>query len=140
MTIEYHYENEFRLDDETKFSEWINRITTSEGSLLGAINFIFCEDEYLLNLNQKYLEHNTLTDIITFDYSDGNAISGDIFISIERVQENAVKFRMEDETELKRVMAHGILHLLKYNDKSEEERRIMRTKENEKIKMFHVEQ
>ena len=140
MTIDYHYESEFRLDDETKYSEWISRVAASEKIYLGPINYIFCDDAYLIDLNQKYLEHDTLTDIITFDYSDGSSISGDIFISFERVEENAKEFRVNIKTELRRVMVHGLLHLLGYNDKEEKERAEMRAKENEKIKLFHVEQ
>ena len=138
--IEYHYENNFRLDNETKYTDWINRIMASENAILGPIHYIFCDDTFLLAMNQKYLNHDTLTDIISFDYSDLGATSGDIFISIERVEENAVKFETTVDNELRRVMAHGLLHLLGYNDKNDSERSTMRAKENEKINMFHVEQ
>jgi rRNA maturation RNase YbeY len=103
------------------------------------LDYIFCDDEYLLKINQDYLDHDTYTDIITFPYGDLNVIAGDIFISVERVKENAVNFRVDFELELKRVMAHGVLHLLGYGDKSEEEVLQMRLKEDEKIKLFHVE-
>ena len=137
--IEYHYEKNFMLDNETKYSDWINRIMVSEGANLGTINYIFCDDAYLLKLNQEYLHHDTLTDIITFDYSSLNNVSGDIFISIDRVKENSEIFKTKLENELRRVMAHGILHLLRYNDKEGNEQEVMRKKENEKIEMFHVE-
>lgn len=138
--IEYHYENNFRLDGETRYTDWINRIMASENAILGPVHYIFCDDTFLLEMNKKYLNHNTLTDIISFDYSDLGAISGDIFISIERVEENAVNFKATVANELRRVMAHGLLHLLGYNDKNERDRVTMRAKEDEKIKMFHVEQ
>lgn len=138
--IEYHYENNFKLENETKYTDWIKRIIASEDAILGPIHYIFCDDNFLLSMNQKYLNHNTLTDIISFDYSDMGAISGDIFISTDRVEENAVKFEVAIDNELRRVMAHGLLHLLGYNDKNESDRFTMRAKENEKINMFHVEQ
>ena len=101
--------------------------------------FIFCDDEYLLKINQDYLHHDTFTDIITFPYEDFNGIAGDVFISVERVKENAAEFEVDFDLELKRVMAHGVLHLLGFGDKSEEEASLMRLKEDEKIKLFHVE-
>jgi rRNA maturation RNase YbeY len=94
----------------------------------------------LIALNQQYLDHDTLTDIISFDYSIGNELHGDIFISIERVRENALDFKAPFEEELKRVMAHGILHYCGYKDKNEQEELLMRQKEDEKMKMFHVKQ
>lgn len=96
----------------------------------GEISLIFCSDKYLLKINQKYLKHNYLTDIITFDYVKKNTISGDLFISIDRVKENASKFNTSWTKELFRVIFHGILHLIGYNDKTEEERKIMREKED----------
>lgn len=138
--IEYHYELEFRLDKENDYSNWINGVTVSESSVLDHINYIFCDDHYLWELNRKYLKHNTLTDILTFDYSQSKKLRADIFISIERVRENAKKLGVNFHEELLRVMSHGILHLLGYKDKTEEEKACMREKEDEKIKMFHVEQ
>ena len=106
----------------------------------GQINYIFCNDDYLHKINLQYLNHDTFTDIISFDYSEGNFLQGDIFISIERVQDNAMDFNISLLEELKRVMAHGILHYCGYKDKSSEEQKIMRQKEEQKMKMFHVEQ
>jgi len=104
------------------------------------LNYIFCDDDYLHEINVKYLDHDDYTDIISFENSVGNILHGDIFISTERVQENAEKFNIEFEEELLRVMAHGLLHFCGYKDKTKEEASLMRKKEDEKIKMFHVEQ
>ncbi len=138
--IEFHYECDFLLEDEVKFADWISRVVVSEGGSFNQIDYIFCSDKYLLAMNKKYLFHDTLTDIITFDYSDGKSIGGDIFISTERVKENASIFEIDFREELLRVMAHGLLHLFKYTDKTEAGKGEMRKKEDEKIKLFHVEQ
>jgi len=138
--ISFNYETDFELGNELLFSNWINKIIESENKLEGEINYIFCDDDYLHKINLQYLNHDTLTDIISFDYSEGNFLQGDIFISIERVQDNATDFNISLLDELKRVMAHGILHYCGYKDKSAEEEKIMRQKEEEKMKMFHVEQ
>ncbi|MCL5247285.1 rRNA maturation RNase YbeY [Cellulophaga sp. 20_2_10] len=137
--IDFHYETEFSLEDNTRYIDWINRIIASEEHLVGDINYIFCDDAYLLSINQQYLDHDTYTDIITFDYTDGKLIGSDIYISVDRVKENAVDFKVDFSQELLRVMAHGILHLCGYKDKSTEEAALMRSKEEEKIKLFHVE-
>ncbi len=138
--IDFHSAPDFVAGSKPLYSDWIYRILTSEGCVLGSIDFIFCDDEYLLELNRKYLSHDTLTDIITFDYTQGSTISGDVFISLERVRENAEEYGVDYEMELQRVMSHGLLHLMGYGDKTEEEANAMRKKEDEKIKMFHVEQ
>ncbi|WP_420603531.1 rRNA maturation RNase YbeY [Flagellimonas sp.] len=137
--IDFHFKSEFGLDNKTKFSDWITRIIVSENFEAGQIDYIFCSDDYLLNINQEYLNHDTFTDIITFDYSNGSTISGDVFISTDRVKENAETYKVGFEDELLRVMSHGVLHLMGYGDKIEEERKLMREKEDEKIKLFHVE-
>lgn len=137
--ISFNYENDFELNNEEQFSNWISRVIVSEVKKEGEINYIFCDDDYLLNLNEQYLNHDTLTDIISFDYSMGNEIHGDIFISTERVKDNAADFKASFEEELKRVMVHGVLHYCGYKDKTEEDEALMRSKEDEKIKMFHVE-
>lgn len=138
--ISFFYETEVCFKEETSYKGWLSRIVASEGFLVGALNFIFCDDEYLLKINEQYLNHNDYTDIITFDYSESKFVSGDIFISVERVKDNAKKFSVSEEEELQRVMAHGILHLCGYKDKTEEDSAVMRKKEDEKIEMFHVEQ
>lgn len=104
--------------------------------LLGSINYIFCSDNYLLNLNIKFLKHDYFTDVITFDYSIGRVVAGDIFISIDRVMNNSVIYKQNYSDELIRVISHGLLHLLKYNDKEEEEIKMMRKKESQLLKQI----
>ncbi len=140
MKIEFNYETDFSISNESDYSDWITRIIRSEGSVLGNLNYIFCDDNYLSQINLQYLNHDTLTDIITFDYSEEAIIAGDIFISIDRVKENAQDYNVTLEEELNRVMSHGVLHLLGYKDKTESEKNLMREKENEMIGLFHVEQ
>jgi len=137
--ISFNYELEFQLENEEQFSSWISNLILSENKKEGVINYIFCDDEYILEINKQYLDHDYYTDIISFDYSVGNELHGDIFVSIERVRENAVEFDVTFDEELKRVLAHGVLHYCGYKDKTEEEELLMRSKEDEKIKMFHVE-
>ena len=120
----------FRLKNKLKIRNWVKYIISSENKLGGEISYIFCDDEYLGSVYEKYLNHRTLTDIITFDYSEQGRIVGDIFISIERVHENSTIFSTTLNEELGRVMAHGILHLAGYKDKTDEDQKIMRTKEN----------
>jgi rRNA maturation RNase YbeY len=122
---------EFILPEKGKTREWIKEIITKENKNLGEINFVFCSDKILLKVNVKYLNHKFLTDVITFDLSEKvNTISGDIYISINRVKENANSFQSNFLTELKRVMSHGLLHLIGYNDKTDEEKVIIRQKED----------
>ena len=106
---------------------------------LGKLDYVFCDDEYLAEINLQYLNHDTYTDVITFDYSEGEEIVGDIFISIERVRENATEREIAFDEELRRVMAHGVLHLLGFNDEEDAERAAMRAKEDEVLAKFHVE-
>src|ERR1700741_2394386 len=115
---------------------WVAAIAKKEKKIAGNINYIFCNDDELLKINIQYLNHKTLTDIITFDYTEGNKIAGDIFISVERVEENAGKFKVEFENELHRVMIHGILHLCGYKDKTPKDEKLMRRKEDEALKLF----
>ena len=137
--ISFNYESDFILEQEPFYASWIETIVLSENKTLGEISYIFCDDVYLHNINMQYLNHDTLTDIISFDYTEGDIISGDIFVSIERVKDNAIDFKVSFEEELKRVLAHGVLHYCGYKDKSDTDAALMRTKENEKIKLFHVE-
>lgn len=134
--IYFNYETDFELGDEQRYTDWIARIIASEGKSEGEISYIFCDDEYLLKINQEYLAHDYYTDIISFDYSVGNQLNGDVFISIERVNDNANEFSVPFKDELHRVMAHGILHYCGYKDKTDEEAEVMRAKEDEKSLMF----
>ncbi|MEO8515523.1 MAG: rRNA maturation RNase YbeY [Flavobacterium sp.] len=136
--ISFNYELDFEITEEEMYLGWISTIISSENKTEGEINYIFCDDDYLLEINQQYLNHDTLTDIISFDYSLGNEINGDIYISIERVKDNANDFNVSFEEELKRVLVHGILHYCGYKDKTEVDEQLMRSKEDEKIKLFHV--
>jgi rRNA maturation RNase YbeY len=119
------------LRDKVAIRKWLMDAADNEGCRIGEVNIIFCTDAYLLEHNQHFLKHDTLTDIITFDTSEGKTLSGDIFISIERVCENAIKFKVPKNQELRRVMIHGILHLCGYKDKTANERKKMQEKEDE---------
>jgi rRNA maturation RNase YbeY len=138
--ISFNYETEFELSNETEISNWLSQVIISENKKEGDINYIFCDDEYLVQINEQYLNHDTLTDIISFDYSVGNELHGDVFISVERVADNAIDYNVTFDEELKRVLVHGVLHYCGYKDKTDQDEEIMRKKENEKIQMFHVEQ
>lgn len=137
--ISFNYETDFKLDNETQYEDWISRIIESEGFDEGEINYIFCDDDYLHKINVEYLDHDTLTDIISFDYTVGNILQGDIFVSVERVKDNANDFNVPFDDELKRVLSHGVLHYCGYKDKSPKDEALMRSKEEEKMQMFHVE-
>ncbi|MBG6133063.1 rRNA maturation RNase YbeY [Aquimarina sp. EL_43] len=137
--INFFYETNIELPNETALSSWISAVISSENKIEGEINFILCDDEYLLKINQDFLNHDTFTDIISFDNTMGNQLNGDIFISEERVVENAKEFMVSVEEEMRRVLIHGILHFCGYKDKLEKEKKLMRQKENEKLLMFHVE-
>ena len=128
--ISFNYETDLQLDHEDHWSQWISDALTNEGFSEGEINYIFCDDAYLLDLNIEFLDHDTLTDIISFDYTLGKLINGDIYISVERVRENAKDFEVSFENELSRVMIHGILHYCGFKDKTEAEAAEMRRKEN----------
>ena len=128
--ITFNYETEFKLRTETQIANWISKSIVNEAYKEGDINYIFSDDDYLLGLNIKHLKHNTLTDIISFDYTLGKILSGDIFISIDRVRENALKFEANFDDELQRVIIHGILHFCGYKDKTKEDKRLMRKKED----------
>jgi rRNA maturation RNase YbeY len=131
--ITFNSETSFTLKNQKKLVKWIGDVISSEGFQVGEINYIFCDDSYLNKINQEFLNHDTFTDIISFDYTLGKEVGGDIFISIERVLENAEKFNEVFENELHRVMIHGILHFIGYKDKTKKDKTLMRTKEDEKI-------
>jgi len=116
---------------EKEIRDWVVRVILSEGGKPGDISYIFCDDEYLLQLNLQYLQHDTLTDIITFDYGEETGlVSGDVFISLDRVKDNAAELNFSFDEELKRVIIHGVLHLLGYKDKAPADEELMRQKEN----------
>jgi probable rRNA maturation factor len=126
----FSHEVRFKLKAPRKITAWVKRIVEKEGVAIQEINYVFCSDSYLLTLNQGFLKHNTFTDIITFDNSElPSSLDGEIYISIERVKENAKKYNVALEDELSRVMIHGVLHLLGYKDKKPAEKALMRKKE-----------
>lgn len=133
--ISFNYETNFNLDNELELSNWISKVIMTEGFNEGDLNYIFCDDEYLLQLNNEFLNHDTLTDIISFDYTIGKQINGDIYISVERVLDNSKDFKVSFYEELKRVMVHGVLHYCGYKDKSLAQSQLMREKENHYLKI-----
>lgn len=120
-----------------KIKTWINQCITSRDFITGQINYIFCSDEYLKDINIKYLNHDYYTDIITFNYNQDRVVSGDIYISLDRVRENAATYKVNFHTELQRVVVHGVLHLLGLNDHTDSEKKHMRTAEDECIEMYN---
>ena len=128
--ISFNYENDFKLDDEKSLANWIVSVIETEGFKSDEINYIFCDDDYLHKINVEFLNHDTLTDIISFDYSVGKILQGDIYISTERVADNASDFNEVFDNELHRVLVHGVLHYCGYKDKTEEDASVMRSKEN----------
>lgn len=130
-------EVDFKLENEQIIQKWILALIQAEGYEAGVINIIFCNDEYLLELNQKFLDRDTLTDVIAFDYREGNDdVAGDIFISLERIEENADHFDQTFDKEVYRVVAHGVLHLCGYSDKSPEEKAVMTQKEDKYLSLL----
>ncbi|MEM9142927.1 MAG: rRNA maturation RNase YbeY [Bacteroidota bacterium] len=128
------------MGTDREYRSWLQRSIGLMGYKAVNLVYVFVSDEYLLGLNREYLGHDSFTDIITFDYVQGMDLSGDIFISVRRVEENAMKFKVTFEMEIRRVMAHGLLHLMGYGDKTEEQTRLMRIAEEKMMKLFHVEQ
>ncbi|MBP5341707.1 MAG: rRNA maturation RNase YbeY [Bacteroidales bacterium] len=137
MAIRFSVQSgDFELQEPLKVKKWLSEVILRRGKSVGNINYLFCDDEYLLGVNRQYLNHDTYTDIITFDYVAGGLISGDIMISTERVGENAVKFEVPFEQELHRVIVHGVLHLLGQGDKSEAEALEMRRQEEAALALW----
>lgn len=132
--ITFQNTSKFKVKDLRKKKIWLNSISKNEGKDIGSLNFLFVDDKEMLKYNKKYLQHESYTDIITFDNSLNNKIAGDIVISLERVNENAKYYQVSYNYELERVMAHGLLHLLGYNDKNKEEKKLIRKKENYYLK------
>ena len=124
------------VKEKNKVRQWIVDAIKNEGKKTGDITYIFCSDEYLLTMNQQYLQHDDYTDVITFDYTEGDRVSGDIFISFERVLDNSIQLKTTPEDELHRVMIHGVMHLCGYKDKQPKERANMTVKENQYLGVF----
>lgn len=124
------------LFNESLVFEWLNSVCTAENKKLEEVSIIFCSDEYLLDMNNEYLQHDYYTDIITFDYCTDNQIVGDLFVSIDRVKDNSIQNHVSFENELLRVMVHGVLHLIGFKDKSDEEAKLMRLKEDEYLNLY----
>lgn len=137
MTIQFSFQTNYPLKSRTKIKQWIKQVIEAKGKKMGNITYIFCDDEYLLEVNKQYLQHDYYTDVITFDYVENDLISGDIFISTDRVRENALAFGSSETEELHRVIIHGALHLLGLKDKSEKEASQMRQAENEALKLLN---
>lgn len=131
MPILFHHEDVKPLKIPRKdLKNWIKSVVVAEGKKLGDVNYIFCTDDYLLEVNKQYLDHDYYTDIITFDYVEDNIISGDIFVSIDRVKDNSDQFGVSFDVELRRILVHGVLHLLGYPDKEPDQKKLMTAKED----------
>ncbi len=129
--ISYYFEDtDFVFREKNLNGRWLRMVAESEVRRLGNVSIIFCSDNYILDVNQRYLGHDYFTDIITFDYCEGDRLSGDLFISVDSVRENAIEYGTEFKDELNRVIVHGILHLIGYDDHTEDEVKTMREKEN----------
>jgi rRNA maturation RNase YbeY len=126
----------FKMPQKSIYKAWIEAVSHSHGKKVGEISYIFCSDEYLLEMNKQYLQHDYYTDIITFDYSEGDTISGDLFISVDRVKDNANDLSISPEIEMQRVVIHGVLHLCGYGDKDFEAEQNMRKLEEKALEIF----
>jgi probable rRNA maturation factor len=135
LDINYEDVDDLSLN-ENDLTNWISKVCSIENHELGDISYIFCSDKYLLEMNRTHLDHDYYTDIITFDYTDNQIVSGDLFISIDRVRENASDYNVSFEHELHRVMIHGVLHLCGYKDKTDDEEKLMRSKENDALSLI----
>ena len=133
--IRFSSQNNFSLDQSELAQKWIKEVANLHNKVIGEIDYVFCSDEFLLKINQEYLSHDTYTDIITFDYSMADELAGEIYISTDRVSDNAEHYGVSMTEELHRVMIHGILHLSGYGDKSKEEKQNMRDLENKALAM-----
>lgn len=138
--IEYYSETAFSLSKEQQHTDWIKNVIKTEGGSLGRLSYVFCSDEYLLGLNKRFLDHDTLTDIITFPLNEKGDMEAEVYMSIPRIEENAKERGIEFDTELRRVMVHGVLHLLGYKDATKTDKSQMRKLEDKYIALFHVEQ
>ena len=136
MAISFSLETKYNLKSRTLIKKWLKQIIENKGYMLGTLSYILCDDDYLLEINKQYLQHEFYTDIITFDYVENGVINGDIFISVDRVKENAASFGVSEREELMRVFAHGVLHLSGLKDATSEEASQMRKAENESLELL----
>ncbi|MEE0910309.1 MAG: rRNA maturation RNase YbeY, partial [Bacteroidales bacterium] len=136
MAISFSLETKYNLKSRTLIKKWLKQIIENKGYKLGTLSYILCDDDYLLEINKQYLQHEFYTDIITFDYVENGVINGDIFISVDRVKENATSFGVSEREELMRVFAHGVLHLSGLKDATSEEASQMRKAENESLELL----
>ena len=134
--IKYFSSTDFVITNKDELTLWLKSATKKEGRTLGELVFNFCSDESLSKINKEFLNHDTLTDVITFDYSSSKAVSGEVFISVDRVRENAKEFHQDFNNEIKRVMIHGVLHLCGYNDKTAKDKALMSDMENRHLAFF----
>lgn len=139
MPIQFNNnEIKFNLKNKTKLKEWISTVIKKEKLIPGELSYVFCDDETLLKMNQQFLDHNTYTDIITFDYRDGKIVNGEIYVSVERVRDNAATYKTTVEDELHRVMIHGVLHICGYKDKTKAAKELMRKMEDAALKRLKL--
>ena len=138
--IDFVYNTDFQIENQRVFSRWLVEVAAAENCLIHDLVFLFVSDQELLAMNKKHLKHNYFTDVITFGELDGDKISGNIAVSVDRVLDNSKTYGVGFDEELKRVMAHGLLHIIGYNDKTKKEKLTMSQKETDALKMFHVKQ
>ena len=138
--IDFVYNTDFQIENQGVFSKWLVKVAAAENCLIHDLVFLFVSDQELLAMNKKFLKHNHFTDVITFGELEGDKISGNIAISVDRVLDNSKTYGVRFDEELKRVMAHGLLHIIGYNDKTKKEKLTMSQKETDALKMFHVKQ
>lgn len=136
--IEFSSQNDFVLEQPERVEDWLKAAALKESYGIASLGYVFCSDDFLLEINQQFLDHDTLTDIVTFDYTEGTILNGEIYISTDRVGDNAKDFNVTFETELLRVIIHGLLHMCGYGDKTEEEKLQMRSKEDEYLALWSV--
>ena len=136
--IEFSSQNDFVLEQSERVEDWLKAAAVKESYGIDSLGYVFCSDDFLLEINQQFLDHDTLTDIVTFDYTEGTILNGEIYISTDRVADNAKDFNVDFDTELRRVIIHGFLHMCGYGDKTDDEKSHMRKKEDEYLALWAV--
>ena len=134
--IEFSSQNDFVLEQSERVESWLKAAALKESYGIDSLGYVFCSDDFLLEINQQFLDHDTLTDIVTFDYTEGTILNGEIYISTDRVADNAKDFNVDFDTELRRVIIHGLLHMCGYGDKTDDEKSNMRKKEDEYLALW----